>query len=233
MDETGNYEAGIDTGGVFKEFLYDLAHEILNPNYGLFEETAKERELQPNVLSKELAGVEHLKLFYFVGIIIGRAIYDNILIDSVFSRFLLRRMLGKYNYLSELKYYDEDLYNHLQDLKNTTQDISQYYLTFSQNDPRINEEVDQIENGKNIEVTNENKVKYVYLMANYKLNLQMKNQIKSFLIGLEEVVPIKLLQMFTPDELQNVISGDKADLDIVDLRNSTSLMVIYYKFFGF
>jgi len=32
------------------------------------------------------------------------------------------------------------------------------------------------------------------------------------------VVPIKILQLFTPDELQKVISGEKKDLDIVDLR---------------
>jgi len=62
-------EAGIDTGGVFQEFLYDLSQEILNPKYGLFEETLKERELQPNLLSKEYAGSEHLKLFYYAGII--------------------------------------------------------------------------------------------------------------------------------------------------------------------
>jgi len=35
------------------------------------------------------------------------------------------------------------------------------------------------------------------------------------------VVPIKILQLFTPDELQKVISGDKKDLDIADLRENT------------
>jgi len=72
-------------------------------------------------------------------------------------------------------------------------------------------------------VTNENKIKYIYYVANYKLNIQMKYQIDSFLSGLIEVVPIKILQLFTPDELQNVISGEKKDLDVVDLRNNCTI----------
>jgi uncharacterized protein YciU (UPF0263 family) len=95
------YEAGIDTGGMFKEFLYDMAKNILNPAYGLFVET-QDRELDPNVQSHLHVGANHLDLYYFVGVIVGRAIYDEILIDNVFSKILLRRMLGKQNFFNDL-----------------------------------------------------------------------------------------------------------------------------------
>jgi len=179
-DEFEMMEAGIDTGGVFQEYLYDLCGEILNPKYGLFEETTLERELQPNVLSKQLVGVDHLRLFYYAGICLGRAIYDEILLDVVFSRFLLRRMLGYQNLLNELKLFDEDLYNQLNYIKSYPGNVADLCLTFSWNDPRVKEEVELVDNGANIEVTNENKIRYIYMVANYKLNIQMKYQIDAF-----------------------------------------------------
>ena len=103
------YEAGIDTGGMFKEFVYDMAKNILNPEYGLFVET-QDRELDPNVESALHVGNHHLGLFYFVGVIVGRAIYDEILIDNVFSKILLRRMLGKMNFFNQMRLYDLDMY---------------------------------------------------------------------------------------------------------------------------
>jgi hypothetical protein len=36
-------------------------------------------------------------------------------------------------------------------------------------------EVNLIENGSEVEVTNESKFKYIYYMANYRLNVQIKN----------------------------------------------------------
>jgi ubiquitin-protein ligase E3 C len=41
-------EEGHDAGGLFKEFLVNLAHIVFNPNYGLFLLTEKEKELYPN-----------------------------------------------------------------------------------------------------------------------------------------------------------------------------------------
>jgi hypothetical protein len=106
VDEFGGMEAGIDGGGLYREFLYDLSKALLNPEYGLFEQTDDDQTLRPNVDSRNLAGENHLKYFWFAGVVVGRAIFDGILIDSVFSRFLLHRMLGELNFLPELQYYD-------------------------------------------------------------------------------------------------------------------------------
>ncbi len=43
-------------------------------------------------------------------------------------------------------------------------------MNFSVIDPLDNKEVELISNGKNINVDENNKFKYIYLMANYKLN---------------------------------------------------------------
>lgn len=47
VDEFGLEEAGIDGGGVFKEFLTGLSHDAFNVNYGLFVATP-EQLLYPN-----------------------------------------------------------------------------------------------------------------------------------------------------------------------------------------
>ena len=64
----------------------------------------------------------------------GRAIYDNMLIPAVFSKFFLRRMLGKQNFLKELKTLDNDLYKNLKFLKSYEGDISDLGLYFTVND---------------------------------------------------------------------------------------------------
>ena len=48
INEMGMEEEGRDAGGLFKEFLTNLAQIVFNPNYGLFLVTEKEKDLYPN-----------------------------------------------------------------------------------------------------------------------------------------------------------------------------------------
>jgi len=52
-------------------------------------------------------------VFFFLGKVVGKAIYENILIEPVFSRLFLNHMIGKKNNLEELQFYDEELYKNL------------------------------------------------------------------------------------------------------------------------
>lgn len=56
--------------------------------------------------------------------------------------------------------------------------------------------IDLLPNGSNIPVTNENKIKYVYLVANYRLNLQIAKQSRAFFSGLSTIIDTKWLRMF-------------------------------------
>lgn len=56
--------------------------------------------------------------------------------------------------------------------------------------------VELIPGGKDIPVTNENKIRYVYLVANYRLNVQIARQCKAFFRGLSTIIDIKWLRMF-------------------------------------
>jgi hypothetical protein len=57
--------------------------------------------------------LDYLQLIEFLGRIVGKAIYDGILIELRLAPFFLRRMLGKEMYFDDLKSLDADLYKNL------------------------------------------------------------------------------------------------------------------------
>ncbi len=62
--------------------------------------------------------------------------------------------------------------------------------------------------GKDIPVTNENRIRYIYLMANYKLNIQLVLQSRAFLSGLCEMIEPQCLRMF------NQVPGTSYDIQL-------------------
>lgn len=76
-------------------------------------------------------------------------------------------------------------------------------------------------NGRNIPVTNENRLEYIQRLADLKLNVQLKKQCAAFRDGLDSVVPIMWLKLFNHKELQVIIGGDTQEIDLSDLRAHT------------
>ena len=72
--EQGYEEAGIDGGGLFKEFMDSFAKSAFDLNFGLFISTSHQL-LTPNPDS-QLVGENHLNYFYFIGKILGKALYE-------------------------------------------------------------------------------------------------------------------------------------------------------------
>ncbi|KAL0097797.1 hypothetical protein J3Q64DRAFT_1073333 [Phycomyces blakesleeanus] len=132
VDEFGLLEAGIDGGGVFKEFLTCLGHEAFDTNYGLFLATP-DQLLYPNpsaLISNESLA-EKLVFYEFLGLIIGKALYEGILLDVAFAEFFLKRCLGKVNYLDDLPSLDPELYKGLIEVKNFQGNVEDLCLDFS------------------------------------------------------------------------------------------------------
>ena len=84
-------EAGIDQDGVFKEFLEETIKKVFDPGLNLFCTTSEER-LYPSPLSHMTDN--HLDLFEFVGKMIGKAVYEGIVVDVPFASFFLTQVLG-------------------------------------------------------------------------------------------------------------------------------------------
>jgi len=167
-------------------------------------------------------GPGHLALFEFVGRVLGKALYEGIVVQPNFAHFFLSKLLGKHNYLHDLPSYSPELYKNLMFLKSYEGDAADLCLNFvaTQNACGESREVELAPGGADIDVTNRNKLRYINQVAHFHLNTQIKPQCDAFLAGLRELVPLRLLRMYSEPELQHLISGS-AVVDVADLRAHT------------
>ena len=82
-----------------------LTEAIFDPQYAYFIETEKDRTLCPS------AGAVHLdpnyrKLFEFFGMVVGKALFEGVLLKSTFATFFLNKMVNKSNQVDDLKALD-------------------------------------------------------------------------------------------------------------------------------
>lgn len=59
-------------------------------------------------------------------------------------------------------------------------------------------------------------------MSNFRLNYQLRHPCDAFLRGFSEVIPAAWITMFAPAELQLLLGGSDAPLDVDDWREHTS-----------
>jgi len=221
MDANGDPESGVDGGGLFKEFMITLNRAMFDPEFGLFTETS-ERTLYPSVTAFR----HHDRasdLYAFLGKVVGKALYEMLLLEPQFSRVFLNRLLGRTNEVDDVAALDEELHRNMLRIKEAD-NVDQLDLTFSVSvsEKGYHEEIDLIPNGRNVPVTKDNLTRYFHLLANYKTNVQFKSQTAAFLRGVQCVVPLAWLKMFDPYELNTLISGSNAGFDVSDLRRNTN-----------
>jgi len=222
-NEHGVEEAGIDGGGVFKEFMDAITKRTFDPQYALFRVT-QDQLLFPNPASY-LALEDHLRHFEFAGQILGKALFEDILVETQFANFFLNTLLGKHNQFDDLFSLDAELYKNLNSLKEMAacgEDISNLCLYFSITTSEYgqNKTINLISEGENTLVTNKDVFRYTQLMAHYKLNLETAVQSKAFLKGFRHLIPLEWMRLFSPQELQLLIGGDVQRIDVADLRRN-------------
>ena len=264
LDEFGLQEAGIDGGGVTKEFLTSVINQAFDPaNIGLekyFIENEKHL-LFPNptalddarAMLQDMSLKDHgirvlvremLRKYEFLGRIIGKCLYEEILVDVSFAGFFLKKWAltgghgsapGETGYranINDLRDFDEALYKGLLDVKSAP-DASAYGLTFTIDDlvgPADKKRVierELIPRGADTPVTNENRLIYLNRMSWYRLQGQSAPQTNAFLKGLSSIVQPSWLSMFNQAELQTLIGGAQAGIDVADLRRNTQYGGVY------
>ncbi|KAI8978888.1 HECT-domain-containing protein [Trametes punicea] len=228
IDQFGNEEAGIDGGGVFKEFLTNLCREVFDTDRGLWLAN-KKNELYPAPTLTRPNVTHSLAWYRFIGRILGKALYDGILVDVAFAGFFLAKWLGKQSWLDDLASLDPELYQGLIFLKHYKGDPEELALNFTvaEEEFGVTKTIDLIPNGSNIPVTRENRLQYIYLVAHYRLTKQIKKQSSAFFEGLSEIIDPKWLRMFNQQELQILLGGVDTPIDIDDLRAHTQYGGLY------
>ena len=173
--------------------------------------TSNTNELYPNPQSTMLFGNETVHIYRFLGRILGKAVFDGITVEPQFANFFLRKLVGKSNSLNDLKSFDFELFKHLTFLKDYDQDIADLELYFTVSDENHvtgdTKEVELVPNGSEIKVVNANKFRYIYMVADYRLNRRIKLMSDAFVAGFHECIALSSLSLFNDRELQMLMSG--------------------------
>lgn len=213
-------EEGLDYGGVSREFFFLLSHDMFNPFYCLFEYSSHDNyTLQINANSG--INPEHLNYFKFIGRVVGLGVFHRRFLDAFFVGALYKMMLHKKVVLQDMEGVDAEFYRSLKWIcDNDITDILD--LTFSAEDERFGEivEVDLKPDGRNIEVTEENKHEYVELISEWKISKRVEEQFKAFIDGFNELIPQELVNVFDERELELLIGG-LAEIDVEDWKKHT------------
>ncbi|XP_053615279.1 ubiquitin-protein ligase E3C [Plodia interpunctella] len=223
INQAGAEEAGVDGGGLFREFLSELLKSAFDPNRGLFRLT-KDNMLYPNP-GVNLLYDDFTMHYYFVGRMLGKALYENLLVELPLAEFFLSKLCStREPDVHALASLDPALYRGLLLLKaHRRVDVPDLGLDFTLVSVELGEQrIEELKpGGANIPVTAENRIEYIHLVADYKLNRQIRLQCNAFKRGLTSVVNAEWLRMFSCRELQLVISGAEVAIDLDDLRRHT------------
>ncbi|KAL9183884.1 hypothetical protein ACHAXT_004740 [Thalassiosira profunda] len=237
VNKHGQQEAGIDGGGVFKEFLDDLISDAFLPEAvkdegGEGEDDDSVVETHPDFfvvtplqtlkVNTALDGNDAMLSHYeFLGRVLGKSIYESILVEPQFCLPFLNKLLGKQNSLDDLKNIDSEYYKNLKSLRHmAVRDINNLGLTFELHES-ANETIELMRGGSNVPVTKENVIQYIHLVSHQKMNVRGSRQTAAFLRGFRDIIPAQWMRLFSAYELQKLISGDDTvkGIDVEGMMN--------------
>lgn len=209
-------EEGIDQGGVQKEFFQLIVEEIFDPKFGMFSYDEETRRVWFNPFSLETE-----KQYQLIGMILGLAIYNGVILDLHLPVVVYKKLLGHTPTFADLKELRPMLAKGIQQLLDYDGDDVEdvFCLTFQTEHDMFGERVvyDLKPGGEDIPVTNANRKEYVDLYVKYLLEDSIAPQFKAFALGFETVCGGPVLQLFRGEELEQLICGS-ADLDFNELE---------------
>jgi ubiquitin-protein ligase E3 C len=228
VNQHGIEEAGIDGGGVQKEFFDDLIKDAFLPSASQHDNSSQgggnssapahpdffvETSIETLQVNTALSSDEYLRHYEFLGRVLGKTMYESILVDPQFSLPFLNKVLGKQNTLDDLKNLDPEYYKHLKSLRYmSAKDIASLGLTFEINvsaaDRLGHSTVELIPGGREAAVTKENVIQYIHLVSHQRMNVAGARQTAAFLHGFREIIPAPWVRLFSAYEFQKLISGD-------------------------
>uniref|UniRef100_A0A671PPW6 Apoptosis-resistant E3 ubiquitin protein ligase 1 n=1 Tax=Sinocyclocheilus anshuiensis TaxID=1608454 RepID=A0A671PPW6_9TELE len=168
-----------------------------------------------------------VKMYEFTGRVVGKCLYESALggtykqlVRARFTRSFLAQIIGlRMNY----KYFetdDEEFYK-TKVCFILNNDVSEMDLLFAEEkyskSGHLEKVVELISGGAQIAVTNENKIHYLNLLAQYRLASQVRDEVEHFLKGLNELVPENLLAIFDENELELLMCGT-GDINVQDFK---------------
>lgn len=215
----GGGEEGMDQGGVQKEFFQIITAQLLDQQYGMFTYDTETRYSWING-----ASLESEKHFELVGIVIGLALYNGVILAVNFPRLMYKRLLDEEPTLEDIKLAFPALGKGLEQMLNWTDgDVGDIFMRSFQISYEVYGQVktyNLVENGENILVTNENREEFVKLYIHHLVIDSINRQFTAFRRGFYKVCGGYALKMCRAEELELLISGS-VELDYEELEKAT------------
>ncbi|TKS86493.1 Apoptosis-resistant E3 ubiquitin protein ligase 1 [Collichthys lucidus] len=219
-------EEALDWGGPRREWFELICKTLFDTSNQLFTRFSDNNQglVHPNA---DRPPHLRLKMYEFAGRIVGKCLYESALggaykqlVRARFTRSFLAQIIGlRMNY----KYFETDD----QEFYKTkvcfilNNDVSEMDLVFAEEKyskaGQLEKVVELISGGAQIAVTNENKMHYLNLLAQYRLASQVRDEVEHFLKGLNELVPENLLAIFDENELELLMCGT-GDINVQDFK---------------
>lgn len=214
-------EQGVDEGGVSKEFFQLIIEEIFNPDYGMFIEQKDTNTFWFNATSFENHGQ-----FTLIGIVLGLAIYNNIILPVSFPLVVYRKLMGLRGTFLDLEDINPTLFRSLKSMleytKSDMEDVFMQTFRIAYHDMFGTAIFHELKpNGDNILVNQDNKQEFVDLYSDFLLNQSIEKQFLSFRRGFQMVTdesPLNLL--FRPEEMELLVCGTQ-QFDFNELEQAT------------
>ncbi|ODM89400.1 Ubiquitin-protein ligase E3C [Orchesella cincta] len=223
VNVVGVQEAGVDGGGLLREFLTEVSRAAVDPNRGFFRVDSRNR-LYPNPVAKRICQ-EYRQHFFLIGRLVGKALYSQILLELPLAAFFLQlcafgSVSSAVDYLETL---DPELHENLLKLRKFDRDaLKELALDFTIDSNELGETklVELKPGGADMLVDETNLTEYIHLVADYKINREIQEECYYFRCGLLDVVPI--LRIFSWKEMQTLISGSDKPIDVQDWKANTN-----------
>uniref|UniRef100_A0A8C1Y925 HECT-type E3 ubiquitin transferase n=1 Tax=Cyprinus carpio TaxID=7962 RepID=A0A8C1Y925_CYPCA len=219
-------EEALDWGGPRREWFELICKALFETNNQLFTRFSDNNQglVHPNA---DRPPHQRVKMYEFAGRVVGKCLYESALggaykqlVRARFTRSFLAQIIGlRMNY----KYFetdDEEFYK-TKVCFILNNDVSEMDLVFAEEkyskSGHLEKVVELISGGAQIAVTNENKIHYLNLLAQYRLASQVRDEVEHFLKGLNELVPENLLAIFDENELELLMCGT-GDINVQDFK---------------
>ncbi|KAL4884553.1 hypothetical protein BJY04DRAFT_225720 [Aspergillus karnatakaensis] len=225
-------EEGVDAGGLRKEWFLLLVREVFDPNHGLFlyDEDSQYCYFNPLCL-------ESSEQFFLVGVVLGLAIYNSIILDVALPPFAFKKLLAaapqtsgpqpmtsRPTYkcsLDDLAEYRPALARGLRRLLEFDGDVAETFChNFVADIDRYGEivTIPLCSGGDKKQVTNANRREFVDLYVHYHLDTAVTRQFEPFRRGFFSVCGGNALSLFRPEEIELLVRGSDEPLDVRSLR---------------
>ncbi|XP_061646311.1 probable E3 ubiquitin-protein ligase HECTD2 [Phyllopteryx taeniolatus] len=224
-------EAGLDMGGLTKEWFLLLVRQIFHADYGMFTYT----ESRCHWFSSWKCDNNYSE-FQLIGTVMGLAVYNSIALDIHFPLYCYRKLLTPPTApcdqdasvgtatatLDDLRQIMPELAHGLDELLNFDGNVEEdLCLTFQvwQEEMGAVKSYNLRPGGDKIPVTKQNRKEYVQLYVDFLLNKSIHKQFAAFYHGFHSVCASDALMLLRPEEVEMLVCGSP-QLDMSALQKA-------------